>query len=405
VATVVVAVRVLGVARVCVIRQQVSWSPRSTREVAALADEGHDVDYICLREAGHPTRERRGRVTVWRLYVPPGRGVLGRYVVGYGWFFVSAATLVTALHVRRRYRMVQVNSLPDVLVFAAAVPRLFGARVLLDLQECMPEFFATKFRTDMRHPLVRVIAALEQRSIRFAHRVVTPTAQLRDAFVSRGADPGKIDVVMDGADEDIFHPDPSARPDPDRLTLISHGTVEERYGLDTAIEAVGLLRDEIPELELKIYGDGSDVARLRRLAADLGVSDRVYFSPGFVPFEDLVHAIATADVGVVAMKRDAFRDLTLAGKMFDFIAMGVPMAVAVTRSVEETFPAECYERFESGDAAGLAQCIRRLHADPAYRARLAARATAHAEPYRWVHQSKRYLENVHRLLGSPARRR
>jgi glycosyltransferase involved in cell wall biosynthesis len=210
---------------------------------------------------------------------------------------------------------------------------------------------------------------------------------------------------MDGADEDVFHPDPSARPDPHRLTLISHGTVEERYGLDTAIEAVGLLRDEIPELELKIYGDGSDVARLRHLAADLGVSDRVYFSPGFVPFEDLVHAIATADVGVVAMKRDAFRDLTLAGKMFDFIAMGVPMAVAVTRSVEETFPAECYERFESGDAAGLAQCIRRLHADPAYRARLAARATAHAEPYRWVHQSKRYLENVHRLLGSPARRR
>ena len=73
--------------------------------------------------------------------------------------------------------------------------------------------------------------------------------------------------------------------------LISHGTIEERYGLDTAIGAVALLRTEIPELELKIYGDGTDRGRLRRLAASLGVADRVHFSDGFVPFDELPHAV------------------------------------------------------------------------------------------------------------------
>ena len=44
----------------------------------------------------------------------------------------------------RRYDVVQVNSLPDWLVFAALIPRALGARVLLDLHECMPEYAATK---------------------------------------------------------------------------------------------------------------------------------------------------------------------------------------------------------------------------------------------------------------------
>jgi glycosyltransferase involved in cell wall biosynthesis len=388
------------VAHVCVIRQQVAWSPRVAREVAALAEAGHDVDFICLRKPGEPRRERCGRVRVWRLSVPGGgRGRTARYLLNYGSFVAQAAAVAGVMHARRRYRLVQVNTLPDVLVFAAAVPRTFGARVLLDLQECMPEFFATKFGTGMDHPAVRLIAALEQRSIRFADHVITPTAQLRDTFIGRGAPPDKIDVVMDGTDEEVFRRVPAARPDPTRFTLISHGTVEERYGLDTAIDAVALLRNEIPELVLKIYGEGSDLGRLHQLADRLGVADRVYFSDGFVPIDDLRCAISSADVGVVAMKRDVFRDVTLAGKMFDFIAMGLPMVVSRTRSVEQTFPPDCFERFESGNPADLARALRRLHEDPDHRALLATRAAAAADPYRWAHQRERYLSIVAGLLA------
>jgi glycosyltransferase involved in cell wall biosynthesis len=128
------------------------------------------------------------------------------------------------------------------------------------------------------------------------------------------------------------------------------------------------------------------------------VSDRVTFSDGFVPVGELVSAIAGADVGVVAMKRDAFRDLTLAGKMFDYIAMGIPMAVSRTRSVTETFPAGACELFDSGDPDDLADALRRLHADPRHRARLAAAAASAAAAYRWPRQREHYLEIVDSLL-------
>jgi len=378
---------------------------RVLREVEALAKHGHEVDLICVQKAGQPAFERIGPVTIRRLPVArTTKGGAGRYILQYGRFFARAAFLVSALHRRRRYDVIQVNSLPDALVFAAAVPKLVGARVLLDLQECMPEFFATKFGTDMRHPAVRVIAALEQLSIRFADRVITPTGQLRDTFIARGADAAKISVVMDGADEDVFHPLTGTSPDPDTFTLVSHGTVEERYGLDIVIAAVAMLRDEIPAIRLKIYGDGSDLPRLHALAAELGVTDLVYFSDGFVPFDELVHGIATADVGVVAMKRDCFRDLTLAGKMFDFIAMRIPVTVSRTRSVVETFPPGCFEVFNSDDAVDLAAAIRRLYLDPQRRAELVTAATAATEPYRWSNQREQYLGVMENLLRPTYRR-
>src|SRR5205085_2638425 len=134
----------------------------------------------------------------------------------------------------------------------------------------------------MTHPVVRLLVWLEQASIRFASAVVTPTAQLRDLFVARGADPAKISVVMDGADEAVFRREAGARADPGHFTLISHGTIDERYGLDTTIEAVACLRSEIPGLRLRIYGEGPDKPRLVRLAAARGIADRVWFSEGFV---------------------------------------------------------------------------------------------------------------------------
>jgi len=336
--------------RACLVREHyVPQDSRVDRELRALAGSGYRVDVICLRADGQPWRERRAGGTVYRLPLrhSRGRGRL-RYVAEYATFFVLAGALLTALHARRRYRLVQVNSLPDALVFAAAVPRLTGARVLLDLQECMPEFFATKFGVGLDHPVVRLIARVEQASIRFAHLVVTPTRQMRDAFVGRGASPQRILVVMDGADEDVFQPAPQAEGV--GFTLISHGTVEEHYGLDTVIEAVALLRDDLPGLRFAVYGDGSALPGLRRLADRLGVADRVTFSGGFVPVDELVTAIADADAGVVAMRRDAFRDVTLAGKMFDFIAMRRPVLSSRTRSVEETFDPSFPLRLAAKDA-------------------------------------------------------
>jgi glycosyltransferase involved in cell wall biosynthesis len=391
------------VARVCIVRQ--GFFPLDTRvrrEVHTLAAAGHEVDVVCVRRPGQARRERLGRVTVYRLPLPLQRSdSRSRYLIQYAAFGGAAALAVAALHARRRWDVVQVNSMPDALVLAGLVPRLFGARLLLDLHECMPEFFAVKYGVPPGHPAVRLLAAVEQASIRVADGVLTCTEQMREAFVARGAPADKIDVVLNSADERIFdagrHP-PRPRA-PGRFTLICHGAIERSYGLDTVLRAVALLRGDLPGLAVEIYGEGTYRARLERLADELGLDGAVRFSEGFVPIEQLVAAIADADVGVVAMRRNEFRDLTHCNKMFDFIAMRRPAVVSRTRSVQAYFADDCFAMFESGDERDLARAIRALHDDPRLGERLVRRAAQASSPYRWVHQSRVYLRAVEGLVG------
>jgi glycosyltransferase involved in cell wall biosynthesis len=393
------------VARICVVRQfEFPQDVRVHREVSALLAAGHEVDVVCVAAPGAPRRERDGRLRIVRLPLRHRRGSALTYLLTYAAFLVLATVVVALLHIRRRYRLVQVNTVPDTLVFSAAVPKLTGARVLLDLHESMPEFYATKFGVGLEHWAVRTVAILEQASVRFADAAITCTEQQRQAFASRGADPSRIDVVLNASDEAIFDPRRFPRAHPDgQFVVLCHGTIERHYGLDTLVRAAALVRGDIPGLRVEVFGDGTYRPELRRLVAELDLEDVVWLSDGFVPRDELVAAIARADVGVVAMKRDAFRDLTHCNKMFDFIAMHVPAAVSRTHAVEAYFDERCFRYFTAGDELALAAALRDLHRVPGLRERLAARAAEVAEPYRWPRQRELYLAAVDAQLRAGRR--
>ncbi len=388
-------------ARVCVVRQFfVPQDPRVRREIYALTGQGHSVDVVCMRRPGEAARERDGSLRIHRLPMTHRRAGVPRYLFEYLAFPLLAAVYLAWLDLRRRFDLVQVNSVPDWLVFAAIGPRLRGAPVLLDLHECMPEFFATKFGKTVRHPAVRALNFLEQASIRFATFSITCTEQMREAFVSRGASADRIAVVMNSTDESTFDPTrfPPRRRREGRLSLISHGTIEERYGLDTIIGAMSRLRGQIPGLALEVYGDGSCQDELRQMVEELELQEQVTFH-GYAPMDQLVAAIADADAGVVAMKRDAFRDLTHCNKMFDLITMRRPVICSRTKSVMAYFPNGSLKYFNADDDADLARAIDELYRCPDQSNELVQSASATNEPYRWTYQRDYYLSLVDTLLG------
>jgi glycosyltransferase involved in cell wall biosynthesis len=389
-------------ARICVIsKSHLPFDARVVREAQALVRAGHEVDVICGQFADQPFKELSGGITIYRLPIARRRGSKLRYAFEFVTFQLGAALLAGWLHIRRRYDVVETTSLPDWLVFAAVVPRLLGARVLLDLHDPAPEYDMTKYQLKRDHPSVRFLALLEQASIRFADFVTTCSEQMRERYAERGAPAEKIDVVLNSFDEERYQPEriaPAPRDD-GAFVLITHGTIEPNYGLDVAVRAVALLKDRIPGLRLEIYGDGTHREPVRLLARELGVEREVWFSDGFRPMEEVLPRIAAADVGIVAVRRDAFRDITLCIKMFDFVSLRRPVVISRTRAVEAYFGDDCFQIFESGDAHDLARAILELYVDPDRGRRLVERATLVNEPYRWVHQGRRYVEIVERLAA------
>ncbi|HEY0736720.1 MAG TPA: glycosyltransferase family 4 protein, partial [Herpetosiphonaceae bacterium] len=274
--------------------------PRVEREVNALLKHGYTVDVICLRQDGEPATETRDGVRIIRLPVKRHRGKgAAVQLLEYLAFFTAAFARLALLHRRERYDVVQIHNLPDFLVFAALVPKLAGARVILDIHDVMPEFYASRFKSGMSSWPVRLVRWQEWLSCRFADHVITVTDLWRETLIQRGVRPDKVSVVMNVANDQVFQAGAAAeapeRQD-DHFNVLYHGTITERYGIDLLIRATDRVRHTIPEVRLTIHGVGEYRDALAQLTAELGLQDYVQFSTRFIPTPEMPQFIRQADV-------------------------------------------------------------------------------------------------------------
>jgi glycosyltransferase involved in cell wall biosynthesis len=376
---------------------------RVQRQAEALIGQGYQVDVLCLRDTGEPSIELVNGVNVHRLPVTRDydRTSFSNQFFEYFKFLMAVMFALFRLYPRRRYPVVQVHNLPDFLVFAAWFPKLFGARLILDLHDLMPEFFAARTKHSMDSGLVRLVALQERLSCGFANHVITVTEIWKEALVKRGIARNKITVIMNVADDRIFKYQNSDKPpsDPHTFRLIYHGNLVARYGIDLVLEAMACLGESTPGLALTIHspGNGGYARYLSRLAEKLGIEDRVRFSHDIRPISELPELIRTADVGLVPYRRDIFTDGILPTKLMEYTALGIPVIAAKTPAIEAYFDDSMVEYFSSGDVDELADSIRFLYADRQQLATLAKNADKFNQRYNWTLIGAEYVDLVKRL--------
>lgn len=387
--------------KICILRHS-KFPPDATvmRELNCLLDAGHTVDVLCLRHPGQPAVEvYRGGARFIRIPVQHRRGGLIRYSLEYGAGFLLMAARLAWLHARNRYDCVQVNTMPDFLVFAAVLPRLCGAKLILHLHEPTPELWMTKFGYTDRHPLFRLQARLEQWAIRYADRVLTVTETLRARYGERGADLSKIVVLPNVCDEQVERRVPLRPPVRDgSFRLLTHGLIEDRYGHTVALRAIKSLEGEIPGLQYDIPGEGEYEPQVAAAIRELDLGRRARLL-GWLPFEELIQRLHDCDAGIIPMLRSPYSDLIDTCKMYDFMAVRKPVIVSRLRTVEENFDDSCVMFFEPGNAADLARCIRELHRDPGRRQELVENAFRRFQTMKWSVTKNTYLKIVEELVS------
>lgn len=392
--------------RVCIVRH--GFYPDDLmvqREALALRDHGFDTEVLCLRLQGQVASEVIDGVWVRRVPLSRAKGGLARYLFDYLAFFFLVAFRLTFEHLRRRYAFIQVDTMPDFLVFATLIPRLLGAKIILQMQEPTPELWAARMgltqeahlaRASRKQKLlIRLLRWIEQLSLRYAHAAFAVTQQLKENFVAHGADPDKITVYLNVPDPRIFDVEPveaagESPPGDERFTLICHGAIEERYGHDTMLQAVAALKSQIPGLQLRITGSGSYRDQLLAQVAALGLQEQVHYL-GFVPVEQLVAELKGADVGIVAQKASLYSHLVHTCKMYDYLNFGKPVVASRLRSVSTYFDDDSLCLFEPADAKDLARAILELYQNPERRQALAGNAAKLYQEYRWEKQRQHYL--------------
>jgi glycosyltransferase involved in cell wall biosynthesis len=387
------------------------WYPYNTRDirfVRAAVEAGYLVDVICLRRPQEKGFEVDNGVSVYRIPLDRRYGLpLPITILYWCWFLLLAGATLTRLHLRHGYDLVHVNNMPDFLVFSALLSKLLGAKVILDVQDVSPELMAVKAWKPLRR-LVTLLASWQERiSTAFADHVITVGWPFEQLLLQRGVSEDKLTIILNSADTTFFPTERrkllfSATAERGRpFLLMYHGTLAKRNRLDVAIRALALARRVIPQLQLDIQGQGEELPALKRLAAELGVSEQIVFS-GPCPPEKIVDFVVHGDIGIIPYPCDGFMELVLPTKAYEYALMCRPMIASNTSAIRSMFRPESIVLCEPSNPESFAEAIIDLYDHPEKRECMVVHAAEDYLPYRWELMSIRYKHLLACLLATQA---
>jgi teichuronic acid biosynthesis glycosyltransferase TuaC len=214
--------------------------------------------------------------------------------------------------------------------------------------------------------------------------IVAVSEALRARLVDLGIAAGRIRVLRNGVDLDLFAPRDrdAARRElglwMERPVVLAVGQLVAAKAFELVIRAVA----PVPKAILLIVGDGPEAAALRRLAEHTGVASRVRFL-GAMPQERLPAVYNAADVLVLASSREGFPNVLL-----EALACGTPAIATTVGGTPEILASPVAGRLvEERSAEALSAALRDLLADPPPRAAV----RAYAERFGWRQTTARQL--------------
>jgi len=341
-------------------------------------EKGHEVTWLAASYPGAPGEEigqdgiryrRRGH---WRL----ANFVLPR--------------LMKEELARRDYDLVveDINKIPFYsprhtrLPVLVIVPHLFGPTVFRET-----------------NPLAAAYVYLSERPIPRIYRdclfLAISDSTARD-LQSRGIAPENVAVVECGMDHRPYlRDDPPPRAEVP--TLVHLGRLRRYKSVDVVIRALASIRKVLPATVLEVVGDGPDEARLRRLAAGLGLQEAVRFR-GHLPREEVVEVLYSSHLFLNPSPKEGWGLTVIEANM-----CGVPV-VASRRPglVDSVRDGETGLLADYGDPSDFADKALQLLTDPPLWRTMSENARRWAHSFRWEDCAQRSIALMERAARRPS---
>ena len=213
--------------------------------------------------------------------------------------------------------------------------------------------------------------------------------------MTNGPDPGFKPAAVNG----FVHGNGEGATTQSPFTVVCHGTVTRRLGLDTAVEAMALVRKSLKDVRLHIIGVGDHLAEIKSLCQRLDLDSVVTFQEP-VPIHQLPAKLSAAAVGLVPNRATSATQLMLPVKLLEFATLGIPIIASRLRTIEHYFGEDAVRYFTPGDSRDLAQALEDLYLNPERRLALRRCAAREVSKLSWAEQSRRYYEAVDSLLDN-----
>lgn len=153
--------------------------------------------------------------------------------------------------------------------------------------------------------------------------------------------------------------------DPGSIPMLIHaGDIAENRGLQDVLEAMRILEDRGTPVALRVIGKGAYMEELKRRTRRLELTDRVEFLP-MQPPQEVAEALTHGDIGVCAYTLNQQAHQTLPGKLWEYMAVGLPVLSSARKPVVRIVEKEkCGIVYRSAEPAVIADAIAAMTADP-----------------------------------------
>ena len=153
--------------------------------------------FLAIRQEGESSSAVIEGVRVFRiqLRVRDEKSKIG-YLRKLVMFFLRSMFFFTWEQIKEPYDLIHVHSVPDFEVFAALVPKLMGCKVILDIHDIVPEFYASKFKTSSNSAVFRLLVAVERMSAGFSDHVIAANHIWEERLVQRSVRRDKCTAMI-----------------------------------------------------------------------------------------------------------------------------------------------------------------------------------------------------------------
>lgn len=308
-------------------------------------EQGHQVTVIAGqvhyasgdKDAAYHNRavveEWQDGVRVLRAYTPSSfhRSILGRMWAFAG--FGLAASLALVTHVRDADVVLATS--PSLLVLLPGLLAKWGRGwpLVFEVRDLWPESAVSTGVLSPNSPITRIAYALEHAGYASADIINVLTPAFRENILARGlASPDNIVFIPNGADVELFTPDPAPaalREElgwGDKFVVLyagAHGIANHLWQYIDAAERLAH-RDDIL---LASVGGGPQKAALVEETQRRGLSNLQWLDA--VPKEQMPDLVRSADVGAAILKRVETFKTVYPNKIFDYMSCARPVLLAI----------------------------------------------------------------------------
>ena len=378
----------------------VPFDRRVWLEATTLVAAGHQVCVISPTGPGYEARyEVIDGIHVYRHPLPVEADGPAGYVVEYSAALFWETLLAWRVFFRHGIDVIHACNPPDTIFLVAAPFKLLGRKFIFDHHDVNPELFESKF--GRRGLLYRLVRGLERATFACANLSIATNESYRRIAIERGKmAPDRVYVVRSGPDVArmrAVEPDPAWRQG--RRFLVGYvGVMGVQEGLDLLLDAVRWLVHEArrDDVHFVLVGGGTELDKLRDMAASLGVADHVTFT-GRVSDAVLLSALNSADVCVNPDRVNPLNNISTMNKIMEYMALGKP--IVQFESIEGRYSAQGASLYAAAnDGVDLARKLLELLDDPARRASMGELGRRRVvEELGWEHQGPRLLAAYDRL--------